>query len=165
MLYCQLSALPVLAWSRMSAAPLPPLSVYQRRTPGRSAYPANPGLDVCAADATNKNNDPASGCRPKNAAATTPITIRWIPFIGLLHKLRAAGVAPTGVSRRSIVKPVQRLKAANLESRPAVPYALGRRYRIGPRHVNLKATQMETRERSTISSMPASRREIFLFAL
>ncbi len=41
MLYCQPSALPVLAWSSTSGTPLPPLSVYQRRTPGRSAYPAN----------------------------------------------------------------------------------------------------------------------------
>src|SRR5262249_60079082 len=84
MLYCQLSALPVFAWSSMTGTRLPPVSVYQRRTPGRSAYPAKPGLKVWAADAMNRNNDPASACKPRRAAAPRAITIRCVPFIGLL---------------------------------------------------------------------------------
>src|SRR4030095_16893965 len=78
-------ALPVFAWSSTSGAPLPPLSVYQRRTPGRSAYPANRELGVCAADAITRNNDPAPACRSKSAAAVRPITIRCVPFIRLLQ--------------------------------------------------------------------------------
>src|SRR5438445_424625 len=105
MLYCQPSALPVFAWSSTSDTPLPPLSVYQRRTPGRSAYPANCGLEVCAADAITMNNDPA--CRPRSAAALKPISIRCVPFIRLLQGFNLSvpvHVSPTGVSRGSFRK-------------------------------------------------------------
>src|SRR5207249_2522429 len=98
MLYCQLSALPVFAWSSTSGTPLPPLSVYQRRTPGRSTYPANRGIGVCAADAITRNNDPASACRSRSAAATTPIIIMiCVPFISLLLRLQLLGAHDKGL--------------------------------------------------------------------
>src|SRR5262245_61812858 len=58
-LYCQLSALPVFACSNIIGTALRPVSVYQRRTPGRPAYPANPGIAGCAVDAINgRKRDP-----------------------------------------------------------------------------------------------------------
>src|SRR2546423_1481654 len=47
MLFSQLSALPVFAWSRTIGMPEPPVSVYQRWTPGRSSFPRNATGDDC----------------------------------------------------------------------------------------------------------------------
>src|ERR1043165_9381095 len=52
MLYCQPSALPVLAWSNSTGAPPPPVSTYHRRTPGKSAHPSNLELEGCEIDST-----------------------------------------------------------------------------------------------------------------
>src|ERR671922_1792760 len=78
----------------MTGTPVPPVSVNQRRTPGRSAYPANHGKEVCAAAAINRNNDPDSGCRPRSAAAPRPIIIRCVPFIRLLLRLQLLDAGP-----------------------------------------------------------------------
>ena len=62
MLYCQLSALPVFAWSSMTGTPLPPLSVYHRRTPGDPRIPR-----ILRSESVlrfHQTDDPASACRP-----------------------------------------------------------------------------------------------------